>query len=290
MKIKGVIGILGCGWLGFPLAQSLISGGYLVKGTTTSQQKIQTLTAEGIDPYLVQFSASKPDPDLSGFLQADTLIVSVPPGRRNADGFENYRRMARHLCALLPDSGITRIIFISSTSVYADLNGIVNENSPLLPDTGSGKLLEEIEDLFSSLQMKVIILRLAGLIGPERFPGRFFAGKTNIPNGRAPINLIHLDDVIRLIHSIIENDQAHGVYNGCAPSHPTKEEFYTLAAKQAGLRVPEFLPEKITWKIITSERLESELNFKFKISSLMDWLSNRKMLYLFGILFALFRF
>ena len=276
MKNKAVISLLGCGWLGFPLGLNLISRGFHVKGTTTGNDKLALLKAEGIDSYLVQFDALKPDPDLNNFLNADILIISVPPGRRNVNGPENYRRMAEILIRQLVFSRISKLIFISSTSVYADSNSMITESSEVSAETQPGNLIAEVETLFRSLPMKVIILRLAGLIGPGRAPGRFFAGKTSIPNGQSPVNLIHLDDVIRLIQSLIENDQSQGVYNGCTPSHPTKEEFYTLAAKQAGLIPPEFLPEKITWKIIGSERLGSELNFNFKFPSLMDWLRSEE--------------
>lgn len=272
MKNKGVISLLGCGWLGFPLAVSLISKGFEVKGTSTSPEKLAMLKAEGIDPYLVQFSALRPDPDLRELLKVETLIISIPPGRKNIDGPESYRKMAKTLTTLLPDSEISRLIFISSTSVYADSNSIINESDELFPDNPSGKLIAEVEMLFSALPLNVIVLRSAGLIGPQRLPGRFFAGKTNIPNGRAPVNLIHLDDIISSIHCLIENKDASGVYNACAPSHPTKEEFYTLAAKMESMELPHFLPEKTSWKIISSERLENQLNFKFKYPSLMDWL------------------
>jgi len=56
------------------------------------------------------------------------------------------------------------------------------------------------EQLFhENTNFQTTVIRLAGLIGPGRNPARFFAGKTNIPNGNAPVNLIHLDDCIGFI-------------------------------------------------------------------------------------------
>lgn len=273
MKNKDTISLLGCGWLGFPLAVSLISKGFIVKGTSTSPEKLLKLEAAGIDPYLVQFSPSKPDPDLLDLLQTDTLIISIPPGRKNNNGTEAYRKMISQLSILLPDSNLSRLIFISSTSVYPDLNSVINESTQLSPSTVSGKLMAEAEMLLSTLPFKVIILRSAGMIGPERLPGKFFSGKTNIPGGGCPVNLIHLDDIIGSIHCLIENDEASGIYNVCASSHPTREEFYTLAAKVENLELPHFLPGKMSWKIVSCERLVNELKFKFKYPSLMNWLN-----------------
>ena len=37
------IGIIGCGWLGLPLAKEFISNNYKVKGSTTTKEKLETL-------------------------------------------------------------------------------------------------------------------------------------------------------------------------------------------------------------------------------------------------------
>ena len=51
------ISILGCGWLGFPLAENLINKGNKIKGTTTSVDKLQLLSKAGIVPYLISISS-----------------------------------------------------------------------------------------------------------------------------------------------------------------------------------------------------------------------------------------
>jgi len=270
MKNKKAINLLGCGWLGFPLALDLISTGFVVKGSTTSKEKTSVLKASGIDPILVQFDHSLPDPDLSALLDADILIVSVPPGRRTAEGPENYKRMGEILTAQIPNSKISKLIFISSTSVYSDNNSVATESSEISPQNTSGKVIAEIEKSLLSLPIQVIVLRLAGLFGPGRSPGWFFAGKTNIPNGYAPVNMIHQEEVIALIKSLIDSDTAEGVYIGSTPSHPTKEEFYKLAARIDKLAEPDFIPEKLNWKIVESERVEKELGFSYRFPNLMD--------------------
>jgi nucleoside-diphosphate-sugar epimerase len=270
MNNKKVISLLGCGWLGFPLALNLISRGFNVKGSTTSPEKIPVLKASGIDPMLVQFDKSYPEPDLTELLDGDILIVSVPPGRRNVDGPDNYKRMGEILTEQVPGSSISKIIFISSTSVYSDSNSVLTEISEISPQTASAKVIAEIEKSLLALPIQVIILRLAGLFGPGRSPGRFFSGKTNIPNGLAPVNMIHQEEVVSLINSLIDSDSAKGIYIGSTPSHPTKEEFYTLAAHIDKLPEPDFIPEKLSWKIVNSERVENELGFSFKFPNLID--------------------
>ncbi|WP_340381372.1 SDR family oxidoreductase [Daejeonella sp.] len=277
MGSKSVISLLGCGWLGFPLAESLILKGFTVMATTTTSSKLEVLKAAGIDPYLVQFSGAVQIPELKKFFKAETLIITIPPGRKDPHGFENYERMVQFVCNQLPQSKVSRVILISSTSVYPDINGDIDEHSQVCPDTESGQLLAKTEILLAKQNVNTISLRLAGLIGPGRMPGRFFAGKTQVADGLAPVNLIHLDDAVGIILSLIANKDAYGNFNGCAPIHPTREEFYTLAAEIEGLEKPDFISEKNRWKIISSTRLAAELDYQFEILSPMDWLRSIKL-------------
>ena len=53
------ISILGCGWLGLPLAKAIVENGFSVKGSTTSSEKIATLgpfsSVYGVDEHLSIF-------------------------------------------------------------------------------------------------------------------------------------------------------------------------------------------------------------------------------------------
>src|SRR5690606_15302388 len=121
------------------------------------------------------------------------------------------------------------------------------------PETDSGKAMLAAEALFSeNPAFQTTVIRLGGLIGPGRHPGRFFSGKKNVPNGMAPVNLIHLDDCIGLIEAVIEKNIWNGVFNACAPQHPSRQEFYSNAAKSAGLPLPHFRNELQEWKMVNS--------------------------------------
>lgn len=270
MEKKKNISVLGCGWLGFPLAQDLLNRGFEVNASTSSLDKVPKLKAVGIVPFLVHFNHYLPDPDLTLLLNADILIVSIPPSGRSVDGIKNYRKMGAVLKKQVVNSRVSKLIFVSSTSVYSVDNTIVTESSEVSPETDSAKVIVEVEKILVELPITIIILRLAGLFGPKRLPGRFFAGKSNIPNGLAPVNLIHQEDVLKLIDKLIDSETADGIYIGCAPSHPTKQEFYTHAARLEQLVPPSFIQEKLHWKEVKSERVENELSFSFKFPSLID--------------------
>lgn len=62
--------------------------------------------------------------------------------------------------------------------------------------------------------------RLAGLVGPSRHPGRWLAGKTGLPGGNAPVNLVHQDDVIGILLRVLENNMLGDVFDVCANERP----------------------------------------------------------------------
>ena len=263
------VSILGCGWYGTALARQLISKGIHVKGSATSQDKAAQLSLIGIRPYLVQFNADNDNfnPD---FFECDVLVVSIPPKFKKGEKDNYLLKISRIIIAIL-QFNIKRVIYISSTGVYGDHNREVNELNSPEPDTEQGRILQQAEKLFQSEQnSKISIIRFGGLVGPGRHPGHFFAGKSDIPNGLAPVNLIHLEDCTGISLAVIDQDTFGYVINAVSPDHPAKSEFYKIAASQAGLPAPEFINELNNWKIVNSAIISGLLNYQFKIQ---DWRS-----------------
>ncbi len=155
---------------------------------------------------------------------------------------------------------------ISSTSVYGDQGITVYEDSETHPETKSAKVVLEAENMLKSLRPgSGTIIRFAGLFGPGREPGRLFPGKKDVPNGFAPVNLIHQEDAVGVACSLIEKDGFGRTYNACAPNHPTRKVFYTEAALGAGLEAPTFIEEKTSFKIVTSKNVPEFLDYDYKI-------------------------
>jgi nucleoside-diphosphate-sugar epimerase len=254
------VSILGCGWLGLPLASHLLCEGYKVHGSVTSQDKLALLQEKGIIPYQIQITDTQITGDeLSGFLASEILIINVPPARR--EDIVAYHTAQMSL--LLPLIKAKHVLFVSSTSVYPELNRIVTEDDHFEPVKGSGKALVAVEELFRT-QTDCTVLRFAGLIGYDRQPGRFLAGKTNVENGDAPINVIHQDDCIAIITEIIRQGAWGEVFNACSDVHPLRKDFYTLAASKAGLVLPTFVAGGNKFKIINSDKLKQRLGYAFK--------------------------
>ena len=78
------IAILGCGWLGLPLAKKLISKNFIVRGSTTSKDKISVLKNENIEPFLITLDKEFDEKKLIQFLKnIDVLIINIPPKVRS---------------------------------------------------------------------------------------------------------------------------------------------------------------------------------------------------------------
>ncbi|MHA7865442.1 SDR family oxidoreductase [Flagellimonas marinaquae] len=238
------IGILGCGWLGFPLAQRLVNRGFTVKGTTTSPSKIQHLQDEGIQPFLVGLSENGIQGPIGEFLTGvDTLIINVPPKLRG-NATENYVDKMKHLLEAIGKSTVSQVLFISSTAVYGDAEGEITEDTPLAPVTESGKQLVACENLFRNQKgFTASIIRFGGLIGPDRHPVTTLSGREGLSNGHHPINLIHLEDCIHMILIILDNSYWGETFNGVYPHHPEKQIYYFEEAQKRGLPAPSYQRE-----------------------------------------------
>ncbi|WP_343618816.1 NAD-dependent epimerase/dehydratase family protein [Flavobacterium sp.] len=272
------ISILGCGWLGLPLAKRLIEKGNSVNGSTTSENKLSILKNAGINPFLVTLSevegnveSESTSENITNFLaESEILIIDIPPKLRAVDPSTEKKAFVEKIKNLIPfieKSAVNKVLFVSSTSVYGDDNDFITEETSANPDTESGKQLVLAENLLRENQnFETTIVRFGGLIGEDRHPVKFLAGKENLENPDAPINLIHLKDCIGIIKAIINQSKWNEVFNAAAPFHPSRETYYTQKAKDLNLVLPKFSSEKTNIKkIISSEKIETVLSYKFQL-------------------------
>lgn len=265
------ISILGCGWLGVPLAKHFIQRGWPVKGSVTSADKFDLLRHGGIIPFRVVVSDTEVIMDDPDFFHADVLIISIPPARTE-DVEQVFPSQIRRLIPFIQYSGIQKVIFISSTSVYPEQNQVATEEDQQTPDKASGRALREAENLMrEQSSFQTTIIRFGGLIGINRNPARFLL-KSSQPIEDAPVNLIHQDDCIEIITGIIEQGVWGETLNACCPEHPMKKDFYSKAALQTGYAVPEMSEQSKAYKIVDSSKLIRRLNYEFIYPNPMDYL------------------
>jgi len=260
------ISVLGCGWLGLPLAKSLVADRFFVNGSTTSPEKISILRKAEIDPFTINLSATTVQGEIKKFLEkSELLIIDIPP-KLKGDNKDSFIAKIQILIPFIEEAGIKKVIFVSSTSVYSDENPIITETTIPKPATESGKQLWEAEKLLQrNPHFKTTVIRFGGLLGEDRHPIRFLAGKTEIENPDAPINLIHQTDCIGIIKKIIELNCFGEIFNAVSPYHPSRKKYYTQKALELQLPLPEFNHSNHSiGKTITSNKLETILGYSFQ--------------------------
>jgi nucleoside-diphosphate-sugar epimerase len=216
------IAVLGCGYVGSALADSWQEQGHFVTGTTTSPERIATLSETVAKAMVVKGNDFT---TVQSLLQnQSTLVVSIAPtGLQEADKatYENtYIATAKNLVkALNQTPEVTQIIYLSSCAVYGDRQGEwVDETSQIAPLEHRSQVIHESEKIIlqaANAQQKVCVLRLGGIYGPDRELVRMFgglAGMTIPGKGDRIINWIHRDDIVGAIE-FARSNELQGIYN-----------------------------------------------------------------------------
>jgi nucleoside-diphosphate-sugar epimerase len=261
--------VLGCGWLGLALARSLVQAGHRVVGTSTTPDTLNDMQAIGIEPHLLRLGADF-DPAADALLHrllsdTDVLVLNVPP-RAAAAGA--YPALLRPVHRAVAAAGTKCVLFVSSTSVYPNEPRVMRETDAISNrDAASDVLRAEGHFVPRYGQWKSTVVRLGGLMGPGRAPGRFLAGRQGLDQGNAPVNLVHLTDVVGVLSGVIQQGLWGHTFNVCANQHPRRRDFYPAAARFLHLESPVFKEEvesEVSGKTIDSSLIRHLLPYQFQ--------------------------
>jgi len=271
------VGIIGCGWLGKALAANLIAQGTSVLATSSQQCNVEQLQKQGIKAQALRLPANTTQLNQHDIFMQKCLVIAITPQFRK--GQTDYGVKVAQLVDAAKQRDITeRIILLSSTAVYHGLEGIVDEDSKL--DLVASMPLEKAQILYAAeqavlnFQKQGSVLRLAGLVGPERHPGKFLQAKKALKDSTSPVNLIHQRDAVGLILSLLTNTSPQGVFNGVSDTHVTKAAYYQTAAKSLGLPLPTFSADNVldSTRVVSGEKAKRELGYSFFYPDLLTWL------------------
>ncbi len=227
----------------------LQTDGHEVIVTSTKQDKVSALNAKGLKAFQYELGEQLSHPDQ--LFDSDVLITAITS--KDTGAFDV-------LMDQLTEQACKHLLFISSTSVYQN-DGLLHDETSQRLNTKSPLLA--IEQLIQ-LHPSASIIRFAGLVGPKRHPGRFFTGDKVLKNPDAPINLIHLDDCIGIIKTVIEQNAWNEIFNGCADCHPTKLQFYGKMAQQLGIdHIATANDDGRSHKIIDNHKIKTTTAYHF---------------------------
>lgn len=266
---KKNIGILGCGWLGLPLAKQLVENGDIVRGSTTQISKLKQIEATGASAFMVDCEEEGCS-GLGPFLtNLDTLIITLPPGVRNNPN-RRFDLVIQQIKKEILVQRVEEVLFISSTSVYGSTQGLITEETPTAGVTESGKQLVVCEQLLlNNPSFNTTVIRFGGLIGPNRHPVYSLAKRKQIDNANGEINFIHLEDCLQMIVRCLLKIKGNSLYNGVSPYHPNRKDYYTLMAQKAGVQLPAFTNQKEMRRVISSQKAEKDLGMRFLVENLL---------------------
>ncbi len=269
------ISVLGCGWLGFPLAQQLLRLKHTVKGSTTSKSKLSILKQAGIEPFLIKLPDDLENNEVDSFWDADILFLNIPPSTKNNNVIDLYPNLINQIKTKIEDYSIEWVIFASSTSVYSNDSGLIEEQDAQFGNTSrdSGEAILRAEYLLmEDATFHTTIIRFGGMYGYNRHPVRYLAGKKNLNDPAKPVNLIHQDDCISVVKTIIEKGKKDDVYNAVSDGHPPRRTLYISAANHFNLEPPEFKDDQTIngERIISNKKLKDELDYQFIYPNPLD--------------------
>lgn len=269
--------IIGCGYVGLALGHRLSASGVEVHGMRRTSDGDAELISAGIHP--VRGDLTRPE-DLHALAGGfDWVVNTVSSSRGGADAYRDvYLGGAKNLVAWAAGRGLQKLVYTSSTSVYAQTDGLtVDESSPAEPAGDTGRLLVETENVFLNAarngSLPAVVLRVGGIYGPGRghLFHQFLAGEARSePKGGRWLNMIYRDDVASAIEAALRHGKAGEIYNAVDDEPVRQGAFLEHIAREtcrplpppASSETPD-RPRKrgITNKRVSNRRLKSELGW-----------------------------
>lgn len=265
-----MITVIGCGWLGLPLAEELVKQGHRVAGSVRNPTKLKALKSLGIEGFVYNSEDNTPIPEEIA-AGTEYLVITLPPQKR-----EEPKYYGELLAGIVRQfKRVKHVIFTSSTGVYPQCSGTYYEDFAFLEIEKEKNVLFHAEQAIQAATKSTLcILRLAGLFGGGRHPVHQLAGRLDVKNPSGNVNLVHRSDVIRCIGMCIGNPHANGIFNVVYPEHPWRKDYYTKLYRQHDLPAIGFIPSQTIERRIPSDKIMKTLDFRFQhsINNLHDLL------------------
>jgi nucleoside-diphosphate-sugar epimerase len=272
--------ILGCGYLGKRLAALWLAEGHRVFALTRSDPRAAELRRLGVEPV----RGDVLDPSSLRALPA-VATAAYCVGFDRAAGRtmrEVYVDGLAHVLAALPPAG--RFVYVSSTGVYGQCHGEeVDEEAATEPVEESGGVVLEAERLLRGRCPEAVVLRFAGIYGPDRLlrAQAVRAGEPTVGDPDRWLNLIHVADGAAAVVAAEARGRPGAVYNVADDRPVRRRDFYTLLAHLLGAPEPRFVPptpaaplpgHERTNRRIVNRRLRGELGVSLRYPSYEDGL------------------
>lgn len=229
--------VVGAGYVGRPAAERLAAQGWQVTALVHSKGSAGQFA--GLEARALDVTAEEAVRKHAALFEAaDALIYCVSSGRGGAEAYRSaYVQGLAHVLEAAPSA---RVIFTSSTSVYARIDGAeVDERAAAEPGRETGRILREAEEMALARGGKVA--RLGGIYGPGRsvYLKKFLDGTAVIEgDGSRWVNQVHRDDAARALVHLTTAEEGSTIYNVVDDTPMTQRGIYELLAAHFQLPLP----------------------------------------------------
>jgi nucleoside-diphosphate-sugar epimerase len=229
--------IIGCGYIGLPLARALLTRGDTVTGWVRSTKSAEELADEGL-ARVVTGSVAEENSWRGVEEKFDAIVHCASSGGGGAAAYrevylEGVRQMNRHQ----PQA---QRIFVSSTSVYGQADGAwVDESSLAQPASPTSQILREAEE--EALGAEALVVRAAGIYGPGRAMlfEKFRRGDAVIEgDGTRWINQVHQADLVAALAHLLEAGMPGQIYNAADNEPVMLRDYYAWCSETLHLPLP----------------------------------------------------
>lgn len=207
MNLSPSLLLVGCGDVGSRLARLLLAENWTVYGLRRNISQLPP----GVRPVACDLQQGV-CPAAWPVGQLDYLVYCVAASASGEAGYRAaYVEGLRHVLGWLAETGQRpkRLLFVSSTSVYAQHDGEwVDEMSATQPEGFSGRIMLEAEQLLLTSGLPASVLRLSGIYGPGRefLLNQVRQGYQLSSTAQLYGNRIHADDAAGLLAFLLQAD------------------------------------------------------------------------------------
>ncbi|MET2947051.1 NAD(P)H-binding protein [Vibrio owensii] len=268
--------IVGAGWLGTPLAQTLIDQGHQVTVTRRSQTRLDEFPLTSVQPALLDLNEPHSQQQLIELIeqhQIERIVGAFPPGFRKGNGQE-YAQQWQRLVSAAKQSSVNKLLMVSSTTVYPNLAVDMKEEDATLAlaqtsehFSDNARIMLQAEQYVIDSGINYAIVRCSGLIGSNRHPSRF-AMRLKQVSRKAPANMVHQNDAVAATAFAL-NQIDNEVVNATTPNTVSKAEFYQAAITQSDLDIALPPVTETADKRILADKLVA-LGYLFQFNSTLD--------------------
>ena len=301
--VDSSVGIVGCGWLGTALAHQLQAQGVDVLATRSNVENTELLKSQGVNAEVLCLPAEQARLNTHAIFKQQCLVIAITPQFRQ--GRVDYADKVQQLVqSAKVGNCVEQVILLSSSAIYNGLFGLVDESITLDLSADKVSVLNDAEQAvlnFNShnfnlnnfngksfnensgnssnddlVNRNAYVLRLSGLVGPNRHPGKFLLNGRMLKSPQAIVNLIHQQDAVGLIQALLQSDSPSGIFNGVSSTQVTKKQYYQVAASALQLPAPNFEESEQSLdsepKIVSGKKTRTELHYSFVYDDLLNWL------------------